>query len=69
MDSHNGWITPEGSRQDQTAENIYAEVVLTQTVTWEGERYDLIWVEGEVETQAIIDRHFWEYDVDLSKPN
>lgn len=54
--------------EDQTAEHIYQEVILTQTVMWEGKRYDLIWLEGDVETQAIIDRHFWEYDVDLSKP-
>ena len=53
---------------DQTLTTIYEETILTQTVTWDGKRYDLLWVEGTDETQRIIDQHFWEYDVDLSKP-
>jgi hypothetical protein len=53
---------------EQTPMEIYEEAILTRTITWDGKRYDLVWVEGAEETQRIIDQHFWEYDVDLSKP-
>jgi hypothetical protein len=61
FDSMHSW-------DEETATGIYEQILIPHTVTWDGKKYDLLWVEDPEETQRIIDQHFWEYDVDLSKP-
>ena len=53
---------------DEHATDIYQDMIISRTVTWDDKRYDLVWVEGAEETQRIIDQHFWEYEDHLSKP-
>lgn len=47
---------------------LHAEVIVGLVVTWEGTEYEVRWLPPGAPSQSIIDRHFWEYDLDLSKP-